>query len=414
MEDGTSRSGLTGPFVAVITARLTSNFGTFLSMMALNVYMLELTDSAAWMGWTLAVRVLSGIAAAPLIGHAVDRLDRKRLMIGSDLALAAGMIGLVFVPREWARFYLVGLMAVLGAGSALFDTALSAATPVILGTNDTLRANSWLMGGRNLVVAGAGLCAAAAGFLTRGYTVIFVVDAATYLVSAAVLAGLSARTSEAAARPAEAGGGVLDKLRAGFDAVARLPNARTVALFLAILTLDTFASGSHNIGWPIFSRDLRPGQPMFYYGFILVFYAFGNLAGVYQLNRASWLKRLSPETLYLAATAVMSLGMISTFQSRLPAVIAGAAFVAGLGDGTYQTFFQTYLQQVPDAVRGRVFAVSGIAVRTGFSVGYLVVPLALERLSVAAVAALFHGVVLAVVALAALARRIWSTPVMVQ
>jgi len=36
-------------FVAVVTARLTSNFGTFLSMMALNIYMLELTDSPP--GW---------------------------------------------------------------------------------------------------------------------------------------------------------------------------------------------------------------------------------------------------------------------------------------------------------------------------------------------------------------------------
>jgi hypothetical protein len=177
-----------------------------------------------------------------------------------------------------------------------------------------------------------------------------------------------------------------------------------VALFLFILLLDTFASGSHNIGWPVFSKMLRPEQPMYFYGFILFFYAWGNVAGIYGLNRMAWLSRLRPETLYLGFTAVMSMGMILIFQTRQPLFIALASFVAGVGDGTYQTYFTTYLQQVPDAVRGKIFALSGLAVRTGFSVGFLAVPLALQKLSVAAVAALFHGLVLAAVAVVFLLR----------
>lgn len=390
---------LSSPFVAVVTARLTSNFGTFLSMMALNVYMLELTDSPTWMGLTLAVKVLSGIAATPFIGHAVDRMDRKRLMIVSDLTLAAAMLLLVALPQSWMKGYIVLLMALLGAFSTLFDTALNAATPVILGSQDTLRANSWLIGGRNLVVAAAGLCAAAAGFIFKGYNAIFIIDAATYLVSAGVLWKLSMRTSED--RPAAAkgpGASMLERLREGFREIDRLPNSRTVALFLLILLLDTFASGSHNIGWPVFSKLMRPEKPMYYYGFILFFYAWGNVAGIFQLNRMVWLQRLRPETLYLAFTALMSAGMILIFQTRAPWFIAAASFLAGVGDGTYQTYFTTYMQQVPDAVRGRIFALSGLAVRTGFSVGFLAVPLALQSLSVAAVAALFHGLVLAAVA----------------
>jgi len=394
-----TESRLSFPFVAVVCARLTSNFGTFLSMVALNVYMLELTDSPTWMGLTLAVKVLSGIAATPWIGHAVDRRDRKRLMIASDLTLAAAMLLLVALPQSWMKGYIVLLMALLGVFSTLFDVALNAATPVILGTADTLRANSWLIGGRNLVVAAAGLCAAAAGFLCRGYNAIFIIDAATYLVSAGVLWRLSLRTSEGRGPSSDVpDAGLLERLRSGFREIDRLPNARTVALFLFILLLDTFASGSHNIGWPVFSKLLRPEQPMFYYGFILLFYAWGNVAGIYQLNRMAWLQRLRPETLYLGFTALMSAGMILIFQTRLPVFIALASFVAGVGDGTYQTYFTTYMQQVPDAVRGKVFALSGLAVRTGFSVGFLVVPLALQSLSVAAVAALFHGLVLAAIA----------------
>ena len=392
------------PFIAVVAARLTSNFGTFLSMMALNIYMLELTDSPAWMGFTMAAKVISGIAATPFIGHAVDRSDRKRLMIASDLTLAAAMLALVVLPQAWLKLYIVFLMALMGVFSTLFDVALNAATPVILGSQDTLRANSWLIGGRNLVVAAAGLCAAGAGFLFKGYNAIFIIDAATYLASAAVLAALSMRTSESRAeRPAAPG--LLARLRSGFAELDRLPNARTVALFLGIMLLDAFASGSHNIGWPVFSKSLRPEQPMFYYGFILFFYAWGIVAGIYQLNRMAWLKRLRPETLYLCFTALMSAGMILTFQTSRPWLIALAALLAGMGDGTYQTYFTTYMQQVPDALRGKIFALSGLALRTGFSVGFLAVPLMLQRFSVAATAALFHGLVLAAVAFVFVAPR---------
>jgi len=99
------------------------------------------------MGLSLAVKVISGIAATPFIGHAVDRLDRKKLMVASDLALAAAMLLLVVLPQSWMMTYIVVLMALLGVGSTLFDVSLNAATPVILGTQDTLRANSWLIGG---------------------------------------------------------------------------------------------------------------------------------------------------------------------------------------------------------------------------------------------------------------------------
>jgi MFS family permease len=395
MQDAKS-DRLTFPFFAVVAARLTSCFGSFLSMMALNVYMLELTDSATWMGLTLAVKVFSGIAATPFIGNAVDRMNRKSLMIASDLILAAGMLALVFMPAALLKAYIVFLMVLLGIFSNLFEVALSAATPVILDNRDTMRANSWLVGGRNMVIALSGLCAAAAGFLFKGYNAIFVIDALTYVFSASVLLALKIKTAEARSPRSEAG--ILEQLRSGFAEVRRLPNAGAMALILGFLLLDAFASASHNVGWPVFSKALRPDHPMYFYGFILFFWALGNLAGIYQLNRSPRLNRLRPETLYLVFLGIMSSGMILTFQSRIPWLIALAAFIAGVGDGTYMTFGTTYLQQAPDAVRGKLFALSGLALRTGFSIGFVAVPLALQVLDAGATALFFHGIVLAAIA----------------
>lgn len=402
MAEETENSSVNFQFAAVVTARLTSNFGSFLSMIALNIYMLEISKSVKWTGLAMAVRVLSGIASAPFVGHAVDTMNRKRLMVISDIILFASMLGLVFVPPAFAKPYIVGLMVVIGVFSSLFDVALSAATPSILGTKDTLRANSWFIGGRNLILAGSGLCAVAAGYIFKGYNAIFVIDALTYLLSAGVLAALTIRTAEAAkAKPAKLG--VLAQVRAGLDEIRGLPNAKTILLFLSILLLDAFASASHNIGWPVFSESMDAAKPMFYYGVILFFYAWGNVLGIYQLNRLAFIKKLRPETLYMLFTAIMSAGMILTFQTRTPWFIALAAFIAGVGDGTYQTYLTTYLQQAPDNARGKIFALTGLAMRTGFSLGFVAVPLVLEQIPLAATAALFHGSVLAALVVSALA-----------
>jgi MFS family permease len=385
-------------FVAVISARLASNFGTFLSMMALNVYVLELTGSTTWMGLTLAVKVLSGMLATPFIGRAVDRYDRKKLMVLSDVVLTAAMVGIVLVPAAAARYAIVVLMALLGVFSNLFDVALSAAIPEMLGTQDTLKANSWHVGGRNMAVGASAMCAVAANYLFEGYSVIFLVDAATYLLSAVVLYTLDIRTAQARPPSGAEGSGFWEELHSDLAEVRGLENARTVALFLSVLLLDAFASGSHNIGFPVFSRGLYPAKPMLYYGIILAFWAAGNVAGIYHLNRQGWLRRLRPESLYLSFTAIMSGGMILVFQAGQVWSIALSSFLAGVGDGTYQTYFATYIQQVPDAVRGKVFALSGLAVRTGLGLGFMAVPFVMERLGAAKTTLLFHGAVLVFIA----------------
>ena len=385
-------------FCAVLTARLTSVFGSFLSMIALNIYMLELTGSPAWVGAAMAVKVLSGMLAAPFIGRAADRVNRKTLMITSDVVLACAMVSLVFAPVELAPYWILGVMLLQGVFTNMFEISLNAATPTILNSQDTLKANSWLMGGRNIMVAISGLFAAGARYLFSGYDTIFLIDAGTYVFSAILLSRLAIHTNEALKKAPAAKPSFFAMLKEDFDAVRSLPNAKTVTLFLSILFLDTFASASHNVGWPIFSRLLDANNPMFYYGVILAFWALGNVFGIYMLNKLPVLKTLRPEKVYLAFTALMSVGMIMIFQTSWPVLITIAAFVAGAGDGTYQTYFTTYLQQTPDAMRGRIFALCGVILHTGFGIGFIAAPFVLSFLPVNITVLLFHGLVLAAVA----------------
>ena len=162
-------------------------------------------------------------------------------------------------------------------------------------------------------------------------------------------------------------------------------------LMLCVLLIDALASASHNVGNPVFSKLLDPTRPMFYYGIIMSLWAFGNIAGIYFLVKIPYLNSARPEKLYLFFTAVMSIGMIMIFQTSSFIVIAISAFIAGIGDGTYQTYYTTYVQQVDDSVRGKIFALTGMVSRSGFGIGFILVPMLLHYFNVSFTVLLCHG-----------------------
>jgi len=379
-------------FYRIITARLLSNFGSFLNMIALNIFILEKTNSAAILGMAFAVRVISGMLFSFISGYIADKYNRKSLMVISDIVLSFLMFVLVFIPSSFVIPYIIILMIFIGIFSNLFDISLQASIPVILNSDQTLKANSVLSAGRNVVIALSGLCAVFAKFIFKDFNSIFILDAITYALSAFVILSLSFRTNEEIKKtPVKPG---LKEAFESYKSILKLPQAKVIFICLAILFIDALASASHNIGWPIFSKALNPREPMFYYGLILTFWACGNLLGIYLLNKLKFMRELKPEKLYIIFTAVMSLGMIMIFQTRFTAFIITASLIAGIGDGTYQTFYNTYIQKLDDSVRAKAFALTSFMLTSGFGIGFIIVPVVLNFFPVNITVLSFHGPVL--------------------
>jgi len=385
----TGKKNLPLNFYILIGARLISAFGTFLSIIAINVLILRLTDSATWVAILMGVRTLSALLTTPFIGYISDRYNRKTLMIISDTILAAALLVLVGLGDAHAKYYLIFLMFLTGTFTNLFEICLGAAVPSILGRQDTLKANSIVMGGRNIMTGLSGLLAIFANYLFSNYYSIFVIDAATYIISAVALLSLNIKTSEHEQKR-EQKVGLIKEIQDDYKAVAKLDNFKILMLFLCVLLIDAVASASHNVGWPIFSQMLNSSKPMFYYGIIVLSWALGNAAGIYFLVKIPYLHSARPEKLYLFFTAVMSAGMLLTFQTSMPLVIILSAFIAGIGDGTYQTYYFTYIQQVKDAVRGKVFALTWMVSRAGLGIGFIIVPFLLHYFAISKIVMIMH------------------------
>src|SRR5918993_2512572 len=209
----------------------TSFVGDAVSMIALVVLVVEVTGSASAVGGALVARLLPTIAS-PLAGVIADRVDRRAVLVASDLARAVLVLGLVFA-RDLATIYV--LVFLMGLARTLFNPTIRAAFPSVVGAGDLTRANA-LVGGTFSVSETAGPALGGLLVATVGVDAAFVLDSVTYLISAVLLSLISLPRPEREEEDA----GFAEDLRAGFAYLAgsRVPLAIVLGAFLTMLTVN--------------------------------------------------------------------------------------------------------------------------------------------------------------------------------
>src|SRR5262249_56561791 len=84
----------------LLTGLAASVAGDWLYNLALLALVYDRTGSSAWLGIATAARMLPLVALGPLGGVLADRLDRRVLMIGSDILRCACMAGLAVLAAN--------------------------------------------------------------------------------------------------------------------------------------------------------------------------------------------------------------------------------------------------------------------------------------------------------------------------
>src|SRR5215204_7702298 len=116
--------------------------GDAVSTLALVVLVVQIAGSASAVGGALVARLLPTLAS-PLAGVFADRLDRRVVLVASDLARAGIVVGLVFATNLATIYVLVFL---LGLARTLFNPTVRAAFPSVVGGGDLTRANALISG----------------------------------------------------------------------------------------------------------------------------------------------------------------------------------------------------------------------------------------------------------------------------
>jgi MFS family permease len=329
----------------------TSFVGDAVSMVALVVLVVQITGSASAVGGALVARLLPTIAS-PLAGVLADRVDRRIVLVASDLARAVLVLGLVFV-RDLATIYI--LVFLMGLARTVFNPTVRAAFPSVVGGGDLTRANA-LISGTFSVSETAGPALGGLLVATVSVDAAFVLDAVTYLISAVLLS----LTPLARPQREEDSAGFGEDLKAGFTylAGARVPLAIVLGAFLTVLTINITIPAEVFLARETFKAG-NAG-----YGLLVGLYGGGMVLGSALMAAVGDRVRLLPfyfVGVFASALALVGVGLSPAFVFAL-----GALVVVGVANGTENVTTDTILQKrVPDAFLGRVFSVRFL----GFSIG---------------------------------------------
>ncbi|MEE6259867.1 MFS transporter [Plantactinospora sonchi] len=171
-------------FPLFLAGQTLAALGNSFSLIAVPLLVLHATGSIAQMGLLTGLAGGASVVAGVFAGFLVDRVDRKRLLIGCDLARA---VGYALIPLVWLwspQVWLLYLVAPAGAAvGMLFQVGYVSAVPALVDHAQITRANGHLYA--SYAAAGiAGPLLAGALSATIGPTAAVAVNAGTFVCSA--------------------------------------------------------------------------------------------------------------------------------------------------------------------------------------------------------------------------------------
>lgn len=360
-------------FRRVLCADIASLLGDWLNTIALYTVVEQLTGSPLALGSVFITKMLPFALASPLAGHLADRLNRRWLMISVDVARAVLVLGYLWVDEVAELPLLYGLIAAQMMLGAVFIPARSASIPNITTPGELLTANALMAATwSSLLAIGAGL----GGLLTAwlGVRMVFVVDSASYLVSAWFLwRTVIPQHTEPGHGPllATAWGG----MKSGWRYIFENPPVGRIAL---VKTIWALAGGGLVYMLALLGKELMPTAPSIGMGWL--FAARGLGTGVGPIIARAVLPERRRWPVFFGVGICVS-GLSYAVLAMLPWTFAVVFLVmlAHSFSGANWTFSTVLLQErTPDALRGRVFATEWLWVTLVDALTILVASLLLE------------------------------------
>jgi MFS family permease len=301
-----------------------------------------------------------GIASIPAAGIIVDRIGGKPTLIGALVLLAIGFGGYALVHEPWQAF---AVAAIVGVGNGAFWPSQSA---LIIGLTPPARRHASFALQRVMRNFGLGLGGVAGGLIATtsnptSYTVLFGLDAVTFLVFVLVLwfvpdPGLSREETDEPGRYREV---LRNRV---FLAVVGLNVAYVAAGYAQLEVFPVFAKNQAGV------TERQIGLIFFVNTLAIVL---AQLPFTKILEGRRRMPALALMTFVWAGTWMIVFGGGVWFHAGSAAIVFGlAAIVFGLGECLHgPTQGALVADLAPPRLRGRYMALSTLSWEIGFVIG---------------------------------------------
>jgi len=321
--------------------------------------------SDAFVGWAVFLAFLPYLLVGPLAGAWVDRTDRRRVMVVSDLLRAVLLLALPLLAGWWGGLDFALIVAVgflLATFSTPFVPARDALLPVLIGRRSLPRWNAVMQtSGQLAMIVGLGLGGillgreAAPGDEVSRVVRVLQLDGATFVVSAVLLMGMVLPRH---VRPARASTNVFSDARAGLVYAAKDP---MVGGLLLLTALDNLAiMGPAIVGAALLVKRtfaLGAGAYAWFEGCMAVGMVAGSLALAARGRR--WpMRKVVLWGMVMDGITYLPFVWIRAYEVALPAIVLHGVCIPMIVVG------RTSLIQhhVPPERHGKVFALVNITV----------------------------------------------------
>jgi MFS family permease len=372
-------------FWMYFTGQLISTLGTSFTFFAIPLLIYRITGSAVNLGISMAAEMLPFLFFGLVIGAWVDRMDRKRLMVVTNilLGLVVGLIPVISLAGHLSIAFIYGDVFVASTLGIFFTAADFAAIPSLVGKDDLVTANGRLQASYSLVqILGPVIAGVVVAFVPLA-TIMFV-DSGSYVVAAATLllvrgsfnAGVRERVTT-----------IRQDIGEGLRYVIGHPVLRNISLMMAIVNFISTTTFAQLV---VFAR-LRLGASYTQIGWL---FGVGGLGIVILSLLAGPLrKRYSFSRVALTALAIEGLCTVA-FSFTRSIWLALPLLAASGGLGTLFNINTTSLRQsiVPNEMLGRVVSIAQVLAWSAIPLGALLGGVTVQSLGLKNVWVVYLGI----------------------
>lgn len=305
-------------------------------------------STVATAGMTIAA-LAPGIVLGSAAGVLVDRWDRRRVLVVTNLLQAATVLALLAVHGASLLWVVYVVAAAQSALSAFAMPAENALLPTLVPAEELVPANA-LNALNNRVGRVVGLPIGPLAYAYGGLGAVAVADAVSFVVAAVLVSLIRTARVPREARDRGAPGGFLAEWLEGWALMLEDRSIRALFLVFGLMTFGGTMLDPLSAPWV---RDVLHGGDGVY-ALLMMVHGVAGIAGSVVVG--AWGARMSPRMLCGAGSVLAGCLLVVRFNVPLLGVAIVLSLVAGVTAVASSVGVETLAQQrVPEPFRGRVF-----------------------------------------------------------
>ncbi|OGO78150.1 MAG: MFS transporter [Clostridiales bacterium GWB2_37_7] len=362
--------------------RMVSDTGTSVQMVIMPLYIIDAGGSAATVGLFSFLYLMPALLVYPFAGVFGDRLNRKKIMVVTDLSSAVVILGLAFgaYTNRMNLTLLLAVQIIVSLLYGLFDPATKGMLPQLVAKEELTRANSNLATLRIF----ANLLGPVIGTLlyaSRGITVVLFINGISFLLSG--ISEMLIRYKHVKQESAKGLSGFAADLSEGIRVI--LANKVIGKLCVFLLAISALIQPVYSVVLPLFFR-IRLEYSDAQYGYLQMVIIMGALLGSILMGLLFGKEKNEAKPLLVGCSLLLCTMLVFS-------ILLFPYSLALIGNGTVLYFallivvfclltaaimfinvpINTYIQRAtPNEYMSRVFSIVGMITKGGSPLGALI------------------------------------------